>query len=116
MIELSPVERAAVVKEATPPDRVAVPSEVGPFRNSTVPVGVPAPGLTGVIVAVKVTFWLATGEVGKKVTAVVVDATATGNDDRRRSAGCVIGIASVVRRDRVGAGREAGGAERGHSA
>ena len=42
------------------------------------PVGVPAPGLTAATVAVNVTFWLATGDVGKKVTVVVVDACETG--------------------------------------
>ncbi len=33
------------------------PIEVVPLRNSTVPVGVPAPGLTAAIVAVNVTDW-----------------------------------------------------------
>jgi hypothetical protein len=41
---------------------------------------VPAPGLAAATVAVNVTFWLATGKVGKKVTAVVVDACATGTE------------------------------------
>jgi hypothetical protein len=39
-----------------------------------VPVGAPAPGLTADTVAVNVTFWLATGFVGKKLSVVVEDA------------------------------------------
>jgi hypothetical protein len=78
VIELPPVARPEVTKLATPPETGAVPSSMPLFRNSTVPVGVPPPGLTGLTVAVSVTFWLATGEVGKKVTTVVVAVTATG--------------------------------------
>jgi hypothetical protein len=41
---------------------------------------VPAPGLTAATVAVNVTFWAATGEDGKKVTAVAVGAFAIGTE------------------------------------
>jgi hypothetical protein len=63
---------------------VPVPSEVVPFRKKvTVPVGAPAPGLTGATVAVSVTLWPKTGVLGEKVTVVVVDAciTVTGTTD-----------------------------------
>ena len=56
VIELSPVARAVVTSVATPFVRVAVPSGSPLLKNATVPVGVPAPGLTGLTVAVKVTF------------------------------------------------------------
>ena len=49
------------MKVAVPPESVAVPIEVPLLRNSTVPVGVPAPGLTADTVAVKVTGWVALG-------------------------------------------------------
>ena len=39
---------------AEPELKVTVPKEVAPSKNSTVPVAVPAPGETGLIVAVKV--------------------------------------------------------------
>jgi hypothetical protein len=71
---------AEVVRVATPAAMTALPSEVVPLKNWIVPVGVPAPGLAAATVAVNVTFWLATGKVGKKVTAVVVDACATGTE------------------------------------
>jgi hypothetical protein len=77
---LAPAGRAVVVKLATPAAIVPVPSDVVPLKNSTVPVGMPAPGLTAATVAFKVTFWAATGEDGKKVTAVVVDACETGTE------------------------------------
>ena len=63
---------------ATPvPFKVPVPSEVAPLKNSTVPVGVPAPGPTGATVAVKVTDWPKTEDVGAVVRVVVVLAWAT---------------------------------------
>jgi hypothetical protein len=45
----------AVEKVATPPVSVPVPITVAPSRKLTVPVGVPAPGLTAATVAVSVT-------------------------------------------------------------
>jgi len=65
-------ERLDVVKVATPAVRVPVPSEVVPSKNSTVPVGVPAPGALGVTVAVKVTDWPKTDGPGAPVTEVDV--------------------------------------------
>ena len=67
------VSRVAVPRESVP-----VPSDVAPLKNWTVPVGVPVPGLTGATVAVNVTSWPKTGELGVNVTVVVVDASATG--------------------------------------
>ena len=77
VIELAPAVRAVVASVATPPESVPSPSDVPPFKNSTVPVGVPAPGLTGATVAVNVTLCPTRGETGKTVTAAVVDALAT---------------------------------------
>ena len=77
---LAPAGRAVVVKLAAPLEIVAVPSKVAPLKNSKVPVGVPAPGTAAATVALNLTFWPATGDDGKKVTAVVVDAGATGTE------------------------------------
>jgi hypothetical protein len=71
---------AEVVRVATPAAITEVPSEVVPLKNWIVPVGDPAPGLAAATVAVNVIFWPATGEDGKKVTAVVVDAFETGTE------------------------------------
>ena len=62
---------------ATPLESVAVPSDVDPFMNWTVPVGVPAPGLTATTLAVIVTVCPKTGELGVEVTVAVVDACPT---------------------------------------
>ena len=62
---------------ATPFESVPVPSGVEPLMKLTVPVGVPAPGLTGLTVAVNVTSCPEIGATGKPVSAVVVDAVAT---------------------------------------
>jgi hypothetical protein len=50
-----PNANVLVVNVAMPPDTAPVPRVVVPSKNVTVPVGLPAPGLTTVTVAVKVT-------------------------------------------------------------
>ena len=55
MIEWLPATREDVASVALPPESVPVPSDVAPSKNSTVPVGVPAPGADALTVAVKVT-------------------------------------------------------------
>jgi hypothetical protein len=50
-------EREEMAKVAVPALRVPEPIGVPPSRNSTEPVGVPAPGATALTVAVKVTDW-----------------------------------------------------------
>ena len=77
MIELLPMERVDVENVATPSERVPVPSSAEPFKNSMVPEGVPAPGLTAATVAVRVTTWPATDGLGLVVSVVVDDACAT---------------------------------------
>jgi hypothetical protein len=54
-----------------------VPILVVPLKKSTVPPGVPAPGLTAVTVAVKVTDWLDVEGLADEVIAVFVVALAT---------------------------------------
>ena len=54
-----------------------MPSDVDPFMNWTVPVGVPVPGLTAITLAVIVTVCPKTGELGVDVTFAVVDACPT---------------------------------------
>jgi hypothetical protein len=66
---LKPKGSAVVTMEATPPDKVAVPSEVVPRKNWTVPSGVPAVELTP---AVSVTGWPTTAGLGDAATVVVV--------------------------------------------
>ncbi len=78
VIELAPALNAVVAKVATPLLKVPVPSEVEPLKKVTVPVGVPAAGLTGATVAVSVTLCPLTGVLGEKVTVVVVVACDTG--------------------------------------
>ncbi len=71
--ECQPTASAVVVvKVATPPLSVPVPSVVEPSLNVTVPVGVPAPGAVAEMVAVKVTDWPKTDELGDAKSAVVV--------------------------------------------
>ena len=67
-----PTGSAVVLKLALPPLRVAVPRTVVPTLNVTVPVGVPKPDELGATVAVKVTDWPNTEDVGAAVTEVVV--------------------------------------------
>jgi hypothetical protein len=74
---LEPAAKLVVVREAVPLESVAVPSEVVPLKNWTVPVGEPTPGLVTATVAVNVTPWPTVGAVGVKVIVVVVDASAT---------------------------------------
>ena len=57
--------------------RVTVPSTVEPSSKVTVPVGVPLPGDTGVIVAVKVTAWPETEGFAEELTELVVAACFT---------------------------------------
>ena len=52
MRAFEPTDRLEVASAARPPLSVAVPSDVVPLRNSTVPVGVPEPGLMADTVAV----------------------------------------------------------------
>jgi len=54
-----------------------VPNEVVPSKKETVPVGVPAPGVVAVTVAVKVTDWPMTDGLGPPVTEVLVAAWST---------------------------------------
>jgi len=68
-MEWFPSENEEVLKLATPATKGTVPSTVAPSLNVTVPVGVPAPGLT---VAVSVTCWPKTSEVEEAVSVVVV--------------------------------------------
>src|ERR1041385_340388 len=51
-----PCDSELVLNVATPPDNVFVSAAVPSIRNTTGPVGVPAPGETAVSVAVNVTF------------------------------------------------------------
>ena len=70
MIEFAPDDSVSAVSVATPSLRFTVPSGSVPLKNSTLPVGVPVPGLAALTVAVRVTVWPETGDVGKYVTAV----------------------------------------------
>ena len=56
-MEWVPAARLEVEKVAVPPLRVPVPSVAVPSRKVTVPVGVPAPGVFTLTVAVNVTLW-----------------------------------------------------------
>ena len=69
VIESKPKVRAVVTMLPTPPLSVAVPSEVVPLKNWTVPVGTPAVELTP---AVSVTGWPTTDGLGDDATVVVV--------------------------------------------
>src|SRR5437667_6080059 len=63
---------------ALPPDKVTGRPKFAPSRlNWTVPVRVPAPGATGVTVAVKVTDWPNTEGLAEALTVVVVLALLT---------------------------------------
>ena len=72
-----PTGRLEVVTLATPFVMVPVPSDVDPLMNVTVPVGVPVPGLTTTTVALIVTDWPNTGEVGVELMVVAVEAWPT---------------------------------------
>ena len=72
-----PTARAEVVNVAMPPLSVPVPIGLPPSRNVTVPVEVPAPGVTGETVAVNVTDWPNTDGFTDEVTVVAVSALFT---------------------------------------
>src|SRR4051794_28030214 len=74
--------RAVVGKEATPPLRSAVPSEVDPLKNSTVPPAGAAtePASGDVIVAVSVTDCPVTDALGCATPAVLDVAWATSTE------------------------------------
>src|SRR5207302_6955229 len=79
-----------------------------PSKKSALPVGVPAPGATGLTVAVKVTAWPNTDGLGAEVSAVVVPAWPTV----WVSTGEEIGRASGREREKraaVGGGRAGAG-------
>ena len=63
---------ADVEKVAWPPAIVPVPSVVAPSLKLTVPVGVPVPGETGLMVAVKTTAWPNTVGLVEEVRVVVL--------------------------------------------
>jgi hypothetical protein len=75
--ELVPEGIAVVGRMATPADSVAVPREVLPLKNVTVPDGVAGPVLAGVMVAVSVTLCPKDGVPGEAETVVVVVTFAT---------------------------------------
>ena len=77
VIALLPCVRAVVVRVAMPPLRVAVPRDVVPLKNATVPVGMPEPGLVAATVAVSVTLEPTVAGFGATVTEVVVLASLT---------------------------------------
>src|SRR5712691_11100062 len=79
VIEWLPTDREEVAKVAAPPLSVPVPRVVKPSLKVTVPLGVPAPGATGLTVAVKITDWPNTEGLAEEVTVVVVSALLTVN-------------------------------------
>ena len=66
-----------MLRVAFPELTVPAPSVAAPSLKVTVPVGLPAPGLTGATVAVKVTFCPKVAGLGAPTSAVVVDALST---------------------------------------
>jgi hypothetical protein len=78
VIAFVPTGRAVDVVLAVPLLRsVAVPNELVPLKNCTVPVGVPEPGLTAITVAVSVTDAPEPEGLGTATTELVVLAFAT---------------------------------------
>src|SRR5438552_6696146 len=76
LIEWEPTASVLVTNVAWPePFRVPVPRVLGPSLKVTVPVGVPAPGLVAVTVAVKVTDCPDSDGLREEVTDVVVPAS-----------------------------------------
>ena len=69
-----PAIRADVLRLAVPLESAAVPSDVEPSKNSTLPVAVPAPGALTATVAVKVTDW--PNVLGLRLLATLVDVLA----------------------------------------
>ena len=72
VIELAPSGKRVVAMLPVPLASVAMPSEVVPLKNWTVPVGVPAPGATACTVAARVTLCPKTGVVVDGMNVVVV--------------------------------------------
>ena len=72
VMECVPTDKFLVVKVATPPLSLPVPSVVEPSVNVTVPVGVPKPGDVAVTVAAKLTDWPNTDGLADDASTVVV--------------------------------------------
>jgi hypothetical protein len=72
VMECEPGLSEEVVNVACPPLKVPVPRIAGPSKNVTVPVGVPAAGAIGVIVAVRVTDCPTTPGLGNALAAAAV--------------------------------------------
>ena len=70
MIEWVPTESEDVTTVATPPLKKAAPIVVTPSRKVTDPFGIPLPGGTAEVVAVKVTCW--PDPEGLRLTAIAV--------------------------------------------
>ena len=77
MILFAPTAIDAMDKVAVPDERVPVPMMIEPFLKVTVPLAVPAPGETGLIVAVKVIDSPKTEGLTEDVNDVVVLALST---------------------------------------
>jgi len=76
-IEWLPTDNDAITRLADPPASFAVPIVVPPSWKVTLPVGVPAPGATGLTVATRVTDWPNLDGFGDETTVVAVDACVT---------------------------------------
>ena len=106
VIELAPAGKLVVTREAVPRESGSVPSKVLPFKNSIVPVGVPAPGLTGATLAVNVTLWPTTGEGVEGVSVVVLDAIATVTVTAGEVLVAEVAITRIHCGDRIGRNRQ----------
>ena len=71
-MEWVPTARLEVENATVPPMSVPVPSVAVPSRKVTVPVGVPAPGVFTLTVAVNVTLWPKAEGLVSEATLVVV--------------------------------------------
>src|SRR5260370_11887195 len=71
-MEWFPATRDEVVKLAVPAVSGMVPNAVAPSRKVTIPLGIPAPGATAVIAALKVTACPKTVGLAEEVSEVVV--------------------------------------------
>ena len=67
----APAESVEIDRVATLPFSEDVPICFAPSTNATMPVGVPAPGMVGAMVAVNVTLWFRFAEAGAFNTVVV---------------------------------------------
>ena len=101
-----------MLRVATPLVSVPVPNVVEPLMKVTVPVGGADPVVVGVMVAVKVTLCPKTGAAGREGDGRGRGCLADRHRGDRRSTRCKRGIAGVLSRDRVGAGREGRGRKR----